>query len=342
MQVRDIAVVEPDLETVRTIADLIDRTSTRRGHAALSEHKRMELDRLGDALGRVGDSAARTTGPPGPAAMIVAREDGRPVGYAHLSASLHPTHDAVTTPTPYALEVVVDGDQGGTAGAGGHTVGDDLVGAALEQVGRLGGGTLRLWWSQATEDDDAVAIAHGFRLERELIQMRCPLPLRGESNSAGHPTAILPTRPFRPGVDEEAWLVTNNRAFATHPEQGNWDLATLLEREQEPWFDPDGFLLYEFEGRLAGSCWTKVHDTTPPMGEIYVIGVDPDFQGRGWGRGLTAAGLEWLAARGLRIGMLYVDGDNLAAVSMYRNMGFEPDHVDRAYIREIDRTEPTV
>jgi mycothiol synthase len=340
MPVRDIAAVVPDLQTVRTIADLVDRTSTRRGHAALSEHKRMELDRLGDALDRTGDSAARGPGHPGPAAMIVARENGRPVGYAHLSAYPHPADHAATT--PYALEVVVDGDEGGAPGAGGPTVGDDLVGAGIEQVGRLGGGTLRLWWAQATEEDDAVAAAHGFRLERELIQMRCPLPLTDESHTAAHPAAILPTRPFRPGVDEEAWLVTNNRAFATHPEQGNWDLATLLEREQEHWFDPDGFLLYEFEGRLAGSCWTKVHDTTPPMGEIYVIGVDPDFQGRGWGRALTAAGLEWLAARGLRIGMLYVDGDNLAAVSMYRNMGFEPDHVDRAYIREIDRTESTV
>ena len=87
-------------------------------------------------------------------------------------------------------------------------------------------------------------------------------------------------------------MAVNNRAFATHPEQGGWSVEELVEREQEEWFDPAGLLLYEVDGRLAGSCWTKIHrDTDPPLGEIYVISVNPDFQGRGLGRSLTVAGL---------------------------------------------------
>ena len=135
------------------------------------------------------------------------------------------------------------------------------------------------------------------------------------------------------GHDEEAWLVQNNRAFAGHPEQGNWTLATLQSREAEPWFDPDGFRILEVDGRIAGSCWTKVHPTSEPrLGEIYVIGVDPEFHGRGWGRALTEDGFAWLASVGIPIGMLYVDAGNAAALALYTSMGMTTHHVDRAYV----------
>ncbi len=157
--------------------------------------------------------------------------------------------------------------------------------------------------------------------------MRRPLPVEG----ARPPLAV---RPFVPGSDERAWLDVNNRAFAGHPEQGGWDLGTLEAREAEPWFDPAGFLLHEEGGRLAASCWTKIHrSAAPPLGEIYVIAVDPDFHGRGLGRAMTLAGLDWLAGAGLGVGMLYVDGANTAALSLYRSLGFTVDHVDRSYLR---------
>ena len=93
--------------------------------------------------------------------------------------------------------------------------------------------------------------ALGLATGRTLLPDAAPLPT-GLSRRVA-------TRPFVAGDDEEAWLAVNNRAFAGHPEQGGWTADDLHQREGEPWFDPDGFLLHERDGRLAAFCWTKLH-----------------------------------------------------------------------------------
>jgi mycothiol synthase len=296
------------------------------GYDPLSEHKRMLLDRSVSQWpsGEMATANHRADPDSAPdteefvAVLAWAPGSDTPVGYAQLNSS--------GADGSLAVELVVSPDHRDASQRLSHA----LLGAALEAGDQLtGDGTpraVRFWTHHATDRHDQLALAHGLHLERELIQMRRPLPMEGD------PTDIS-VRGFIPGLDEQAWLTVNNRAFATHPEQGGWDLAMLLEREREPWFDPEGFRVHEEDGRLAASCWTKVHsDTDPPMGEIYVISVDPDFHGRGLGRALTRAGLDWLARVGLRVGMLYVDGDNQAAVSLYRSMGFTDHHVDRAYL----------
>ena len=64
--------------------------------------------------------------------------------------------------------------------------------------------------------------ASGLEATGTSLQMRVPLPVPTERPPAGPVT--LPLRPFRPGADEAAWLAVNGRAFASHPEQGHWDI----------------------------------------------------------------------------------------------------------------------
>jgi len=213
---------------------------------------------------------------------------------------------------------------------------DQLIAAAVELVRDDGGGHVTYWVHGANADDDARARRFGFTLERDLLQMRVALPL---ATPPRWPDGVT-VRTFVPGQDEAAWVEVNNRAFAGHPEQGAWTVDMLRAREQEPWFDPDGFLLAFDADGLAGSCWTKVHPAQPPqepdaLCEIYVIAADPSRHGKGLGRALTAGGLQSLADRGITVGMLFVDGANETAVGLYESLGFSTSRTDCAYGLEI-------
>lgn len=194
--------------------------------------------------------------------------------------------------------------------------GSALLAGVLDHARAHGATRLELEVEGAGTVHDDIAEVHGLTLRRELLRMQCDLPVAEPSS--------LAVRPFRVGEDEGAWLAVNNRAFAWHPEQANMTMETLLAREREPWFDPEGFLLHERDGRLTGFCWTKVHpDERPRLGEIFVIGVDPDFHGQGLGRALVLAGLARLADAGLRDGLLYTEADNAPALTIYESIGFE-------------------
>lgn len=249
-------------------------------------------------------------------AGLLAWESGHhhPVAYAQVSRG----NDS------WAVELVIDPHHRYEA----MTIGPELLGQALDVVAGEGGGEVHWWVFEPTSAHETIASAVGMRPGRELFQMRRPLP----TNIAYE----LDVRAFRVGEDEDRWLDVNNTAFADHPEQGGWDRETLLAREKEEWFDPEGFLLHEVDGELAGFCWTKIHrHTTPVLGEIYAIAVHPAFGGRGLGTALTLAGLDVMAKRGVPMGMLYVDADNATAVAMYRSLGFEVHHSDQAFVGHV-------
>jgi mycothiol synthase len=291
------------VSTVDAIGDaaelhqLLDAAAAADHRYPLSDHLRMELAHGGG---------------PGFAAVTV-REGTRLAGYAQL---------AVINGIRNIELVVAPEDRADDA------VARRLLAAAVDAVAADGGGPVQWWAFDASPADEALAESAGLSATRSLLQMRRPLP-------TGLPVDVA-TRAFVPGQDEDAFLAVNNRAFASHPEQGGWTRATLEQREAESWFDPAGFLLHERDGRLAAFCWTKLHhDEYPVLGEIYVIAVDPDFQGLKLGNQLTLAGLASIAERGISIGILYVDGGNTAAVTMYEHLGFTVHRTDRAFTRDV-------
>jgi mycothiol synthase len=305
VELRVVRAIDPAQQA--DIADLVARRMAADGHPALPEPQRMAVARAD--LGASGVLGVLATG-----------DDARLAGLALVT----PASDGSTE-----LHVVVD--PAANAGAGGDSVQDLLVARAVAEIPAAG--PLRLWAMRATEADDEAARRSGFEPDRDLLQMTVPLPLPAVTVEKARPVA---TRPFVPGQDEAAWLRVNNRAFAGHPEQGGWTLDQLHDRLAAEWVDLDGFLMADDPdgGGLIGSCWTKVPRPADPLvGEIYVISVDPDRSGEGWGRALTVAGLEHMAGQGVTIGMLYTDADNTTAVALYDSLGFTVDHIDRSYLR---------
>jgi mycothiol synthase len=270
--------------------------------APLSEHVLLHLRYDADS----------SSGDPGAGTDLVLTLDGEIAGYAYLDP---PEQDAEVSG-----ELVIH-PRHRRQGLG--------LALVRELAGRAGGHRARVWAHGDLPAATALARAAGFDRFRALWQMR--LSLREPLDQPGWPAGST-LRAFRPGRDETEWLGLNGRAFATHPEQGAWRRRDLELREQEPWFDPAGFLVAERDGVMTGFHWTKIPaDEGEDIGEVYVVGVDPAEQGTGLGRALTLAGLHHMRERGLDQAMLYVDEDNVPAIRLYEDLGFTRWSTDAMY-----------
>jgi mycothiol synthase len=132
-------------------------------------------------------------------------------------------------------------------------------------------------------------------------------------------------RTFDPKEDKGRWLALNNKIFTNHPDQGNWALQDLENRMAEPWFNSAGFFLATKDDEIVGFVWTKIHQdfvNQDPIGELYVIGVDPSESGKGIGKAVCTEGLIYLKEKGIKQAMLYVDDDNEAGKGLYKTLGF--------------------
>lgn len=253
----------------------------------------------------LGESKFVDLGGPRRGRGFMVEEGERLVAYLHLL-----WHESSGV---WEMELAADGDE----------VDASTLAAAVQSAADEAGGPL-LWWTFG--EGGGAGFADGrFPLARELHKLAGALP---PSEPSRVPTGVQ-IRPFRPGVDEDAWLVANNAAFAGHPENGEWGRRHILERESRDWFEAEGFRLAWAGDRVAGFCWTKRH--TPALGEIHVIGVHPDFQGRGLGRSIVIEGLWYLAGVGASSAMLYVDTTNRSALELYQSLGFALERVDRCF-----------
>ncbi|AQA02416.1 mycothiol synthase [Mycobacterium sp. MS1601] len=264
-----------------------------------------------DGVAPVGDQVLRELGQQLTRHLVAIDDAGAVQGYLNL--------------TPEMAELVVH------PRARRKGIGTSLIRAALAQTG----GDNSFWAHGTLDAAKATAAALGLFPVRSLLQMR--------RSATDVPDVEIPAgvqvRTYAGPADDAELLRVNNAAFSWHPEQGGWSTADIAVRKAESWFDPAGlFLAYDDSGeRLLGFHWTKIHSggSGHDIGEVYIVGVDPDAQGKRLGHTLTVLGLQYLARKLADAAdptvLLYVESDNTAAVRTYERLGFSIYSVDTAY-----------
>lgn len=225
----------------------------------------------------------------GPAAVL--EEQGRLVG----CAAWRDEHGVAV------VELVVGSEAG--ADATGR-----LLDSALEHSK---GRAVRLW---AVDDSTkAAAPARGLRRTASLLEFRCALPIDRTEEPKG-----WEIRAFRPGEDLAALVGVQRAAFPNDP----WTEEDATNRLARSWFHAGGvFLAWEGE-RAAGAGWAKMHPHA--VGEIYLLAVRPEAQGRSLGRTLALTVLDHVhRAHGATTGLAYTDAANRRARRLYAGLGFE-------------------
>lgn len=164
----------------------------------------------------------------------------------------------------------------------------------------------------------------GFQNVRELWFMKKP-DLGSLTPVTTRDDVTLSTFATRERVED--FLAVNAAAFSDHPEQGGMTAADVELRSKESWYNPHDIILVSDPetNELLGFHWLKVtrDGAGSPHGEVYIIAVSPQAQGRGLGRYLLDVGLEQLAKHGIDAASLYVEKANQPAVALYEAEGFE-------------------
>jgi mycothiol synthase len=130
-------------------------------------------------------------------------------------------------------------------------------------------------------------------------------------------------RSYQPG-DATDLTEAQNSAF-----EGNWGFCPntvdqIEYRSQMPNTSNQGILILNDGDKTAGYCWTclsPLNEST--RGVIGMIGVVPEYRGRGISRTILLASMEYLRSLDVADISLQVDGSNTPATRLYTSVGFE-------------------
>jgi mycothiol synthase len=142
--------------------------------------------------------------------------------------------------------------------------------------------------------------------------------------------AWVTSRTLADPVRIDRYIEMLNAAFRDHPSPMSWTVDEVEYAHSRPGFDPTATLLLFTAERpdepiaLVRTVLAPPEEGEAPAGEVLLVGVLPEWRGRGLGRELLRHGVARLRGRGAGVINLTVEADNELALGLYRRNGFEP------------------
>ena len=175
----------------------------------------------------------------------------------------------------------------------------------------------------------------GFSIARQFLELRLVL---SKTRIPETPYNTYSLRHLQPG-EEEQLTQLQNRCFS-----GAWEytpnttenIAYYLSLSHH---SPEYVILICDKDKPTGYCWTEIDPEATGIekkGRIHMLGVDPDYRGRGIGKKVLLSGLFYLKNRGVQVVGLTVDSENKVARALYRSVGFKPWTTSLWYEKAID------
>ncbi len=194
----------------------------------------------------------------------------------------------------------------------------ELVRWGVRRAEDLGAKVVHLYLPEGSPKAETLK-SEGFTLVRRYWNMVCR---RRELPEAEIPEGFS-VRQLQRG-DVEALTEVQNAAF-----KGSWGfspntLEQIRYRTGTADTSPKGILLLEHGDKTAGYCWTNlVPDDGDIRGVIGMIGLSPDYRGRGISSAILLGGMKYLLGLNPADIRLQVDENNTPAIRLYTWAGFE-------------------
>ena len=196
-----------------------------------------------------------------------------------------------------------------------------LLGYALSRAEELRVKVAHVNISQNNAAAKSLLSGLGFRFIRRFLQLRLDIT---KVRWQDFDQAVFQCRHLQRGEEEKLTQI-QARSFA-----GAWGynpntVAEIIYQINLSNCSPDDVIVVYGGDKVVGYCWTGVNREAASgeeEGRIYMLGVDPDYRGRGIGRVALLAGLSHLQHKGFQVAELTVDSGNRAACALYRAVGF--------------------